>query len=100
MIQQFSQWNYEKNWYSNPRKRMPYLGNPQNSKALLTTATYDDYFEWGSIIANKSDGKIPAKWMNPHMQGPGAIWYWLNENDCDPDYRKSMLFKALNVLYI
>ena len=68
---------------------MPYLGREEKHKALLTTASHDDYTEWGSIIANNSDGKIPAKWIYSEMQSPGVIWYWVNENDCSEDYKES-----------
>uniref|UniRef100_A0A7M6DPA1 Uncharacterized protein n=1 Tax=Clytia hemisphaerica TaxID=252671 RepID=A0A7M6DPA1_9CNID len=88
MIQQFSVWAYEENWWSKPRKRFPYLGRPEKFKALLTTASYDLYTEWGTIIANTSDNKIPARWIYPDMTSPGSIWYWLNENDCNLDYGK------------
>jgi len=88
LLEKFSDWKYETDWWSHPRKRFPYLGRPENGKALLTTASYDDYTEWGTIIADGSDGEVPAKWMAGEMESPGVIWYWVNENDCDGDYRK------------
>ena len=91
LLKKFGKWNYEKDSWSNPRKRMPYLGRPEKNKALLTTATHDDYTEWGTIVAGKSDNKIPAKWMYPTMESPGVIWYWINENDCNADYKKSKI---------
>ena len=90
LIKKFSDWKYEINWYSNPRKRFPYLGRASSGKALLTTATHDDYTEYGTIIANTSEGRIPAKWMRNKMQSPGVVWYWLNENDCNLDYGKGL----------
>jgi len=45
--------------------------------------------EYGTIIADKTDGEVPAKWMYNEMASPGVIWYWVNENDCYSDYKKS-----------
>lgn len=64
---------------------MPYLGRSEMCKALLTTADYDDYFEWGTIISDESENHVPAKWMYTNMASPGVVWYWLNENDCQSD---------------
>lgn len=88
LLKKFDDWAYEKDWWSHPKKRMPYLGRESQGKALLTTANYDDYAEWGTIIAFKSGGDLPAHWMHSEMKSPNSIWYWLNENDCDVDYKK------------
>jgi len=87
MVEQFGQWDYEKRWYQNPRQRMPYMASRDREKALLTTATYTYYTEWGSIVANDSQGYVPAKWITPQKESPGVIWYWINENDCEDDYK-------------
>lgn len=73
---------------------MPYIALSGKDDALLTTAYWDFDREYGTIIANESHGRIPAMWIYRDMPSPGAIWYWLNENDCDPDYRKSKLIYA------
>ena len=83
LIQKFSDWTYEINWYSNPRKRFPYLGRASSGKALLTTATYDDYTEYGTIIANNSEGRIPAKWMKNKMQSPGVCLLYTSPSPRD-----------------
>ena len=90
MLEKFSEWEYDTDWWGRPAKRFPYLGRPENGKALLTTASNDNYADWGTIIANQSDDYVPAKWMSGEMKSPGLIWYWVNENDCDRDYRKSL----------
>eukprot|EP00111_Clytia_hemisphaerica_P010409 TCONS_00030414-protein len=87
LIHKFSDWAYEANWYSSPQKRFPYLGDPSKGRALLTTASYVDYWEYGTIISNISN-RNPAPWMNDNVKSPGSIWYWLNENDCNIDYAK------------
>lgn len=71
---------------------MPYLGNVEKNKALLTTASYSFWYDWGSIIAADSEGYSPAKWITPEMPNPSVIWYWVNENDCDKDYKPSNYF--------
>ena len=88
LIHKFSDWAYEANWYSAPRKRFPYLGDPSKGQALLTTARNVDYWSFGTIVANQSDWYVPARWMNSYMRSPGVVWYWINENDCNADYQK------------
>ena len=95
MIHKFSNWGYEANWYSYPRKRFPYLGNPAKGRALLTTASFESFWEYGTIVSNASR-RDPAPWMNlKNVASPGSIWYWLNENDCNIDYAKGLLILAL-----
>ena len=72
-----------------PRKRFPYLGDPAKGHALLTTASREDYWEYGTIVSNISN-RNPAPWMNNDVKSPGSIWYWLNENDCNLDYAKGL----------
>ena len=92
LVKQFGVWEYEKYWYKNPRQRMPYRASGNTKRALLTTAHYTYYSEWGSIVANNSDDYVPAMWITPEKESPGVIWYWLNENDCDADYKPGSLF--------
>lgn len=66
---------------------MPYIATGRTDRALLTTAHYTFYYEWGSIVANNSDHYVPAKWITPQKESPGVIWYWINENDCDAGYK-------------
>ena len=84
-------------WYNHPRDRLPYLGSPSKNNALLTTASNDDYWEYGTIISNtisnalrKHGNMEPAPWIYPVMKSPGHIWYWINENDCTPDKQKGI----------
>ena len=63
------------------------IGRISKGRAMLTTAKNDDYFESGTICAGDSKGYRPARWVNTNSS-PGRIWYWLNENDCDSDYKK------------
>ncbi|XP_057304821.1 uncharacterized protein LOC130641845 isoform X1 [Hydractinia symbiolongicarpus] len=88
LLKKFSEWDYEVDWWRGPKGRMPYLGRASKNKAFLTTANNDDYTEWGSLVSNNSDGNVPSKWIYPQMKSPGVIWYWVNENDCDADYKK------------
>jgi len=68
---------------------MPWLGDPSHNRALLTTSGSDDSNEAGTICANESpDYNKPARWILYEMSSPGKIWYWINENDCDSDYKK------------
>jgi len=85
-IKQFDEW--EKTWYSSVKDDMPWLGNPSHGRALLTTSGSDDSNEAGTICAADSQGNDPAKWITSEMSNPGNIWYWLNENDCNNDYKK------------
>ena len=64
-----------------------YIGRISKGRAMLTTAKYDDYYELGTICAGDSKGYRPTKWVDSNSS-PGRIWYWLNENDCDGDYKK------------
>ena len=90
LIQEFSDWNYNAAWWGGPCKRMPYLEMSKDKHVgLLTTASYSDYFEYGTIVSNLSDNE-PSKWINSKMPNPGVIWYWVNENDCDAKYTKGM----------
>ena len=62
-------------------------GRISKGQAFLTTAKHDDYYESGTIRAGHSKGYRPARWVDTNSS-PGRIWYWLNENDCDSDYKK------------
>ena len=88
LIHKFSDWKYEADWYSAPRKRFPYLGDASKGQALLTTASYSNWWSFGTIVANQSGRFVPAKWMNFNVSSPGSIWYWINENDCNADYQR------------
>ncbi|KAJ7312351.1 hypothetical protein OS493_039749 [Desmophyllum pertusum] len=74
----FNQWQY--NWENSLEQRMPWLGARQS---LLTTSTHSDYSDWGSIISEKKSNN-PAPWIYGPMANPCVIWYWVNEDDCDP----------------
>ena len=63
------------------------IGRISKGRAMLTTAKHDDYCESGTICAGDSKGYRSARWVNTNSS-PGRIWYWLNENDCDGDYKK------------
>ena len=59
-------------------------------KALLTTASYDYYVQYGTIISDGTrteqyENNEPSPWMIQDMASPGFIWYWINENDCSPN---------------
>ena len=62
-------------------------GRISKGRAMLTTAANDDYYESETICARDSKGSRPARWVSTNSS-PGRIWYWLNENDCDSDYKK------------
>eukprot|EP00795_Rhopilema_esculentum_P015280 gene15280-6491_t len=66
---------------SSVKNRMPWLGN---GNGLLTTAEYSSSYWWGTIVASNDEYR-PAPWIYPIMRNPGTIWYWVNEDDCDPD---------------
>ena len=63
------------------KNRMPWLGN---GNGLLTTADSSSSSWWGTIVASNDEYR-PAPWIYPIMINPGKIWYWVNEDDCDPD---------------
>ena len=65
-----------------------YIGRISKGRAMLTTAKHDDYYESGTICTGDSKGYKPARWVDTNSS-PGRIWYWLNENDWDGDYKKS-----------
>jgi len=87
-LKQFDEW--DKLWWSGVQDVMPWLGDPTHGRALLTTSGYDNYYESGVICANESPlYNKPARWIFYEMTRPGKIWYWINENDCDSDYKKT-----------
>ncbi|XP_032217727.2 uncharacterized protein LOC5517368 isoform X2 [Nematostella vectensis] len=77
LVRKYNSWEY--NWRNSLEKRMPWLGK---TSGLLTTSTDSDYSEWGTVISSKAENN-PAPWISPEMVNPGAIWYWMNEDDCD-----------------
>ena len=56
------------------------------NRQLLTTSS-NPKGGVGGICAADSGEYVPARWVNGNGS-PGKIWYWLNENDCDSDYKK------------
>ena len=56
---------------------------------MLTTAKHDDNSDSGTIC-EEDKGYKPARWVDTNPN-PGRIWYWLNENDYDEDYKKGKL---------
>jgi len=103
LLEKFNDWRYEVNWWENPRQRLPYLASSSNiKKGLLSTATYTH--NSGTIVASDSGGYVPARWITPQKESPGVIWYWINENDCDKDYKPSKresqkIFRYSNTLF-
>ena len=84
-------------WYKNPSKRFPYLAPDDTHLSLLTTGYKTETPAWGTIVSGNTDNKYtPSRWITSEMKSPGVIWYWLNENDCDSDYKKSKNFSGLN----
>ena len=84
-IKKFGDWS-DDTWWKSTRDRIPYLGRPEKKEALLTTATYDDYTQYGTIISDTTiNNNEPSPWMIQDMPSPGFIWYWINENDCSPN---------------
>ena len=79
---------------------MPYIATGRTDRALLTTAHYTFYYEWGSIVANNSDNYVPAKWITPQKESPGVIWYWINENDCNAEYKPGKVLTSFDNLKI
>jgi hypothetical protein len=65
---------------------MPWLGK---RIGLLTTSTNCDYYEWGTVISSKITNN-PAPWINNLMVNPGVIWYWVNEDDCEPKRKQGI----------
>ena len=72
---------------------MPYLADASKNSSLLTTVQFlNPEFAFGTIVTQNTIRKRqPAPWiMNTGMdEGMGNIWYWIDENDCNPDRQKS-----------
>ena len=80
LLKQFDVWDYNI-YYKSVNNRMPWLGA---RKGILTTSGTADWYWWGTIISDNLEYK-PAPWISSPMKNPGIIWYWVNEDDCDPD---------------
>ncbi|XP_065054894.1 uncharacterized protein LOC135683537 isoform X1 [Rhopilema esculentum] len=80
LLKQFDVWDYNV-YYKSVNNRMPWLGA---RKGILTTSGSADWYWWGTIISDNLEYK-PAPWISSQMKNPGVIWYWVNEDDCDPD---------------
>lgn len=86
LLQKFGGWRYGHLGF--PGNRMPYLGRSGYKRTLLTAAKNNYNKPWGAIIVDQSIARNKVTWL-PRIRISGAIWYWLNENDCYSDYRKS-----------
>lgn len=90
LVEQFGQWSYGAGGY--PGNRMPYIGSSETgaNRTLLTAAQFSHDRQWAAIVVGSDVSRKQINWL-PALRTSGSVWYWLNENDCDPDYRKSKL---------
>ena len=84
-LKQFDIWdNYT--WWKGPQPNLPWIS--KGKEGLLITSRED---VGGSIISNNSLYR-PSEWIHNEKTNPGIIWYWLNENDCNSNYKPGQLF--------
>nr|XP_047135037.1 uncharacterized protein LOC100199215 isoform X2 [Hydra vulgaris] len=83
IIKQFDSWD-NGSWWQGPYPCLPYLSTDATKDGLLITGTAD---YGGAIISKNPKGFIPSRWIVNLNDNPGVIWYWLNENDCDSNYK-------------
>ncbi|XP_047127009.1 uncharacterized protein LOC101234350 [Hydra vulgaris] len=79
-LKQFDTWDNH-TWWKGPQSFLPWITKGQ--KGLLVTSRQD---VGGSIISNDSL-YYPSEWIHNEKINPGVIWYWLNENDCNSNYK-------------
>ena len=86
LIKQFDSWD-NGSWWIGAYPCLPYLSTDSKKNGLLITSTAD----YGGVIISRNANDLPARWIYYQNDNPGVIWYWLNENDCDSNYKPGIL---------